>query len=311
MIRGGHVDIAILGALEVSETGDLANWTVPGSWSRAWAGPWTSSRAPADRGAHGPRGPRRVAKLRHECGLPLTGQGVVDRIITDRAVFDVLPIDVSEPARSRDHAGSDIPAGERRLVLRAVAPGVTLDDVRDATEASYAVGLDALPGPPSVQRTWRSHDRHRGVRPHPFVRFNGAFAAVPAATLGAHALGAALADARIRPDDVEVVLAGQVLQGGAARTLLGRPPSGRRALHGAAMTLNAVCLSGMEAVVQAHRLITAGEAQVVVAIGQESMSLARTPGSGHGPARSSGTRRSSTRSRTTGCATRSSRTRWA
>jgi acetyl-CoA C-acetyltransferase len=109
----------------------------------------------------------------------------------------------------------------------------------------------------------------------PFVRFNGAFATVPAATLGAHALGAALADAGIGPDDVELVLAGQVLQGGA-----GQNPA-RQAAVGAgvpysvpAMTLNAVCLSGMEAVVQAHRLITAGEAQVVVAVGQESMSLA-------------------------------------
>lgn len=109
----------------------------------------------------------------------------------------------------------------------------------------------------------------------PFVRFNGAFAAVPAATLGAHALGAALADAGMMPDDVELVLAGQVLQGGA-----GQNPA-RQAAVGAgvpysvpAMTLNAVCLSGMEAVVQAHRLITAGEAQVVVAVGQESMSLA-------------------------------------
>ncbi|GAA1401792.1 MULTISPECIES: acetyl-CoA C-acyltransferase [Oerskovia] len=109
----------------------------------------------------------------------------------------------------------------------------------------------------------------------PFVRFNGAFATVPAAVLGAHALGAALADARLTPDDVELVLAGQVLQGGA-----GQNPA-RQAAVGAgvpfsvpAMTLNAVCLSGMEAVVQAHRLITAGEAHVVVAVGQESMSLA-------------------------------------
>ncbi|MEV7963860.1 acetyl-CoA C-acyltransferase [Oerskovia paurometabola] len=109
----------------------------------------------------------------------------------------------------------------------------------------------------------------------PFVRFNGAFATVPAAVLGAHALGAALADARLTPDDVELVLAGQVLQGGA-----GQNPA-RQAAVGAgvpfsvpAMTLNAVCLSGMEAVVQAHRLIAAGEAHVVVAVGQESMSLA-------------------------------------
>jgi len=109
----------------------------------------------------------------------------------------------------------------------------------------------------------------------PFVRFNGVFANVPATALGAHALGAALADAGLTPDDVELVLAGQVLQGGA-----GQNPA-RQAAVGAgvpysvpAMTLNAVCLSGMEAVVQAHRIIAAGEAQVVAAVGQESMSLA-------------------------------------
>ncbi|GAA4844750.1 acetyl-CoA C-acetyltransferase [Luteimicrobium xylanilyticum] len=114
-----------------------------------------------------------------------------------------------------------------------------------------------------------------GYRRTPFVKANGAFASVPATTLGAHALAAALEASGIVPDDVDVVLGGQVLQGGA-----GQNPA-RQAAVGAgvpmttpALTLNAVCLSGAEAVVQAHRLVSTGEARVVAALGMESMTLA-------------------------------------
>lgn len=109
----------------------------------------------------------------------------------------------------------------------------------------------------------------------PFMKFNGAFASVPGTELGAHAAKAALSRAGIDAGEVQQVIAGQVLQGGA-----GQNPA-RQSAVGAGVPLsvpsiavNAVCLSGAEAVVAAARLINAGEADVVLAIGQESMSLA-------------------------------------
>lgn len=109
----------------------------------------------------------------------------------------------------------------------------------------------------------------------PFVRYCGAFAAVPATALGAHAAAAALARAGLEPAAVSAVVGGQVLQAGA-----GQNPA-RQAAVGAgvpltvpAQTLNVVCLSGTEAVSQGARLIAAGEADVVLALGMESMTLA-------------------------------------
>lgn len=109
----------------------------------------------------------------------------------------------------------------------------------------------------------------------PFVRFAGQFATQPATVLGAHAVSAALARAGLAPTQVDRVVAGQVLQAGA-----GQNPARQTAVGAGipmsvpAMTLNVVCLSGIEAVAQAERLIHAGEADLVVAVGQESMSLA-------------------------------------
>lgn len=109
----------------------------------------------------------------------------------------------------------------------------------------------------------------------PFTKFTGQLAAEPATVLGAHAVRAALERAGVTAEQVDVVIAGQVLQAGA-----GQNPARQTAVGAGipltvpALTLNAVCLSGTEAVAQAARLIDSGEAEVVVAVGQESMSLA-------------------------------------
>ncbi|PRD30406.1 UNVERIFIED_CONTAM: atoB [Trichonephila clavipes] len=238
MIRGGHVNIAILGAMEVSEQGDLANWMIPGKKVKGMGGAMdlvVGVQKVVVLMEHCAKDG--TAKIVKNCSLPLTGQAVVHRIISDLGVMDITAQGVE---------------------LIELAKDVSLEQIKAATENINMSSIVIVSG---------SRTAMGG--------FQGSLSSLSAPELGAAVIRESVQRAGIAPDQVNEVIFGCVLSAGIgqgparqAMRKAGLPD------HVGAVTINKLCGSAMKAVLMASDTLKAGSANIVVAGGMESMTNA-------------------------------------
>jgi 3-oxoacid CoA-transferase subunit B len=248
MIRGGHVDLTVLGAMEVAQNGDIANWTIPGKMVKGMGGAMDLvagvKRVIVVMDHANKAGESKVLK---RCALPLTGAGCVDMVITDLCVFDL------------DRTGGG-------LKLIELAPSVTLEEVKAKTA-------------PTSSRSLRMSAAYicDGIRT-PFGRYGGALAKVRADDLAAipiKALGARNPGLDWAPS-MKWFWAAPTRP---ARTTATSPAwplllAGLPVETVPGVTVNRLCASGLEAIGYAARAILSGQNDLVIAGGVESMSRA-------------------------------------
>jgi 3-oxoacid CoA-transferase subunit B len=123
MVRGGHIDLSVLGAMQVAQNGDLANWMIPGKMVKGMGGAMDLVAGVKRVVVVMEHSAKNEPKLLHKCTLPLTGAGVVDMVITDLGVFML---------EKKNPAG---------MKLIEIAPDVTVDEIKAKTEADFTVAL--------------------------------------------------------------------------------------------------------------------------------------------------------------------------